>query len=52
MELTLDDLYLQTGISIPKLSRIERHIFRPTKKEKKLIAGVLRASIKKIFPEG
>lgn len=48
-DLTLDDLYLRTGITMPKLSRIERNIFKPTEREKKLICKALKVSVKDIF---
>ena len=50
-DLTLDDVFLRTGISIPKLSRIERGIFKPNERERKLIAKVLKAKPEEIFPE-
>jgi len=50
-KLTLDDLFLQTGINISRLSRIERKIFKPTEQEKKLIAIALKRPLSKIFPE-
>jgi len=50
-KMTLDDVFLKTGISIPKLSRIEREIFQPTQKEKKLISRALQMPIKKVFPK-
>jgi len=49
--LTLDDVYLKTGISIPKLSRIERGIFKATEKEKRLISRALKTPKKKVFPK-
>lgn len=49
--LTLDDLFLRTDINIPKLSRIERGIFKPSKKEKKLISKALGIKPKEIFRE-
>ena len=50
-DLTLDDIYLRTGINIPKLSRIEREILRASEKEKRLISKALREPLLKIFPE-
>jgi transcriptional regulator with XRE-family HTH domain len=48
-ELTLDDLYLRTNIDISRLSRIERGIFVPTEKEKKLIAKAIKAKPEELF---
>ena len=50
-KLTLDILFLKTGISQSKLSRIERNIFTPTDREKALISKALGKSVKEIFPE-
>ena len=50
-KLTLDDLFLRTGINISRLSRIERKIFKATEQEKKLIAIALKRPFSKIFPE-
>jgi len=49
--LTLDDLYLMTGIWQPRLSRIERGIFKPKQEEKEKISEALNSSIVVIFPE-
>jgi len=49
--LTQDDLYLITNIWPAKISKIERGIFRPSSKEKELLAKALKTSIYKIFPE-
>lgn len=49
--MTLDIIYLKTGIDISRLSRIERHIFKPKEKEKKIIARVLGKRIVDVFPE-
>lgn len=50
-DLTLDDLYLRTGIDQSRLSRIERNIFKPSDREKKLISKALRVPVQEIFPE-
>ena len=50
-EMSMDQVYLKTKIPIPKLSRIERGIFEPSEKEKKLIAKALKENVSKIFPE-
>ena len=47
---SIDDIFVETGISIPKISRIERGIYQPTEREKKLISKALRESPKKVFP--
>ena len=49
-EITLDDIFLKTKIPISKLSRIERGIFQPSEKEKKLISEALKEPVSKIFP--
>lgn len=49
--ITLDIIYLKTGIDISRLSRIERQIFKPKEREKKIIARVLGKRIVQIFPE-
>ena len=49
--ITLDIIYLKTGIDISRLSRIERHIFKPKEREKKIIARVLGKRIVQVFPE-
>jgi len=50
-QLTQDDLFIITNIWPAKISRIERGVFRPTSKEKKLLSKALKTSIYKIFPE-
>jgi len=49
--LTQDDLYLKTNIWQAKISKIERGVFRPSSKEKELLAKVLKTPIYKLFPE-
>ncbi|GAH74941.1 unnamed protein product [marine sediment metagenome] len=49
--LTQDDIYLLTNIWPSQISRIERGIFRPTPKEKKLLSKALKIPIREIFPE-
>jgi len=49
--LTMDDIFIKTKIWPAKLSRIERDIFKPSPREKKLISKALRATIKEVFPE-
>ena len=49
--LTLDNIFIQTKIDISKLSRIERGIFKPSEKEKKLISKALKAKAEELFPE-
>lgn len=49
--MTLDIIYLKTGIDISRLSRVEREIFKPKLKEKRLIARVLGKRIVEVFPE-
>ncbi len=48
---TLDDMFIQTDISIPKLSRIERGIFKPSEKEKRLISKALKVEKNLLFPK-
>lgn len=48
---SIDDIFIETGISIPKISRIERGIYQPTEREKKLISKALREPSEKVFPE-
>lgn len=48
---TLDIIYLKTGIDISRLSRIERQIFKPKEKEKRVISRVLGKRIMQVFPE-
>lgn len=50
-ELTLDEIFLKTNITISKLSRIERGIFKPTDKEKILISETLGEPTEKVFPK-
>ena len=50
-QLTQDDLFCLTRIWPAKISRIERGVFRPTSKEKKLLSKALKTSVYKIFPE-
>lgn len=47
--LTLDDLWLKTGINISKLSRLERSIFKPTDDERIRIAKALKVAPDNIF---
>ena len=49
--LTQDDIYLLTNIWPAKISRIERGVFRPTPKEKKLLSKALKTPICELFPE-
>jgi len=49
--LTLDDVFVKTKIWPSRLSRIEREVFKPSFREKKLISKVLKSPIKKVFPE-
>lgn len=50
-EVTLDAIFLKTGINQGKLSRIERGIIQPTKEEKKKISVALGFAEKEVFPE-
>jgi len=50
-EMSMDEVYIKTKIPIPKLSRIERGIFEPSEKEKKLIARALKVPKSEIFPD-
>ena len=52
-ELTLDDVYVLTGrkLSQGRLSKLERRIFIPNEKDKKLLAKALKTPIYKLFPE-
>jgi len=50
-EITQDVLYSKTKIWPARLSRIERGIFTPSEKEKRLISEALKTPIKDIFPE-
>lgn len=49
--ITLDIIYLKTGIDISRLSRIERQIFKPKEKEKRVIARVLGKRVVQVFPK-
>ena len=49
--LTQDDLYLITNIWPTKISKIERGVFRPSSKEKELLAKALKSPIHQLFPE-
>jgi len=49
--MTLDDLFLKTGIWQSKLSTIERGIFKPKQEEKEKISKALNSSIATVFPE-
>jgi len=49
--MTLDDLFLKTGIWQSKLSTIERGVFKPKQEEKEKISEALNSSIATIFPE-
>ena len=40
-ELTLDDLSCRTNIGVPKLSRLERNLLKPTPRERELISKAL-----------
>ncbi len=46
---TLDDLFQETGIQIPRLSRIERGIFKAHADEKGRIAKSLHVKLDEIF---
>ena len=48
--MTLDEIYLKTGINISKLSRIERGIFKPRYEEQIMIAEALGVPLSEIFP--
>ena len=50
-KMTQDDIYLLTNIWPARISKIERGIFRPTSKEKKLLSKALKTPIREIFPE-
>ncbi len=50
-KMTQDDNYLLTNIWPARISKIERGIFRPTSKEKKLLSKALKTPIGEIFPE-
>ncbi len=49
--LTLDDLWLKTGINISKLSRLERKIYKPNQDERVKIAKALKSPVGEIFPK-
>jgi len=48
--LTQDDLFLKTRIWPSKLSKIERGVFPPTNKERKLISRALGVREHEAFP--
>ena len=48
---TQDQIHIKTGISQSKISRIENGFIEPSQEEKKIIAQVLRRSIKQVFPK-
>lgn len=52
-ELTLDDVYVLTGrkLSQGRISKLERRIFIPNDKDKKLLSKALKTPIYKLFPE-
>ncbi len=50
-QLTQDDLYVVTSIWPAKISKIERGVFLPSSKEKKLLSKALKTPIHEIFPE-
>ncbi len=50
-EITLDDIFLQTGINQGRLSRIERGILQPTEIEKEKIAKTLNLPISEVFSD-
>ena len=50
-KISQDQLHIETGLSQSKICRIENGFIQPSDEDKKLIARVLRQSIKKIFPE-
>ena len=45
-----DQLHIETGLSQSKISRIENGYIQPSKREKRLIARLLKQPISKIFP--
>lgn len=51
-ELTLDDLYVLTErrLSQGRISKLERGVFIPNDKDKKLLAKALKTPIYKLFP--
>ena len=49
--LTQDEVYLKVGIHQARLSKLERGIFEPNEKERKLLIDALEASEKELFPE-
>lgn len=50
-KLTQDDLYVETNIWPTKISKIERGVFRPSSKEKELLAKALKTPIDQLFPK-
>ena len=50
-KLTQDDLYVETNIWPTKISKLERGVFRPSSKEKELLAKALKTKIRELFPE-
>ena len=48
--LTLDDIWLKTGIHTSELSRIERGIFKPNLDKQLRIATALEKSRSEVFP--
>jgi len=48
---TLADLSLLSGVTMTRLSFLERSVFSPKLAEKQKISKALRAPIKDIFPE-
>jgi transcriptional regulator with XRE-family HTH domain len=49
--MTQDEIYLKVGIHQARLSKLERGIFEPNEKERKLLIEALEASEKELFPE-
>jgi len=52
-ELTLDEVYVLTGrkLSQGRISKLERGIFIPNDKDKKLLSRALKTPIYKLFPD-
>ncbi len=46
-----DQLHIETGLSQSKISRIENGYIQPSKREKRLIARLLKQPVSKIFPK-
>ncbi len=46
-----DQLHIETGLSQSKICRIENGFIQPSREEQRIIARVLRKSIKEIFPK-